>query len=92
MKKLEVWLVPFTMFVKVDGQEGDKLCLQFISKGKNVKCLCRYCTCPTEFSGIAYRDDPRKTKTMIQGLVRRKDEEALTKMSQHTAWNAFYEL
>ena len=69
-------LVPFILVCKVDGKEGDKLCGQFLSKGENVKNLCRICVCPTDKSHIAYREDMLKTQPYIQRLVQlqRKDK------------------
>lgn len=91
-RPLKLWYVPFFMFVKADGQEADKLCMQFTSKGKDVKCLCRYCTCPTQLSHDAYRDDPPKTKEMMVKMIQKNQKKKLTNISQHCGWNAFYEL
>ena len=46
--------VLFTPFIKVDGEEADKLCGKYLSRTRNVAQLCRYCECPTDKS-----DDPR---------------------------------
>ena len=40
-------LVFFILFFKCDGEEGDKLCLKYLSRNQNVAMLCRYCKCPT---------------------------------------------
>lgn len=87
----QYWFVPFIMFVKVDGQEGDKLSGQYVSK-KDVAVLCRYCTCPTQQSEVAYRDDPPKTMTRVLKLVKQKRTTTLKEMSQQYIWNAFYPL
>lgn len=87
-----VELVFFLSFVKCDGDEGDKLCGKYTSRGKYVGCLCRYCDCPP-----ADADDPdarvrMKTKAMIEKLVRRDDRDKLRKLSQQPIQNAFYVL
>jgi hypothetical protein len=38
-------LVFFVPFVKCDGDEGDKLCCSYRSRGQHVQQLCRYCQC-----------------------------------------------
>ena len=49
----DIEFVFFTPFIKVDGEEADKLCGKFLSRTRNVAQLCRYCECPTDKS-----DDP----------------------------------
>jgi hypothetical protein len=39
-------LVFFIPFVKLDGDEGDKLCCSYQRCGLHVQQLCRYCQCP----------------------------------------------
>ena len=43
-----VEFVLFTPFLKVDGDEADKLCGKYTSRGHQVAQLCRYCECPME--------------------------------------------
>ena len=83
-------LVFFIMVFKVDGKEGDKLCLQYTSKGVGVKSLCRMCTCPADKSDEAYRDDPMKTQAMIQGLVESGNTERLKQLSQQCVENTLH--
>ena len=54
--------VMFTPVVKVDGEEGDKLCGKYLSRTKNVSQLCRYCECPTNESDDPLADYPLKKK------------------------------
>ena len=49
----DIEFVLFTPFIKVDGEEADKLCGKYLSHTRNVVQLCRYCECPTDKS-----DDP----------------------------------
>ena len=88
----DVELVFFLAFVKCDGDEGDKLCGKYTSRGKHVGCLCRYCNVSP-----ANADDPdvrvrMKTKAMIENLVNRNDAEHLRLLSQQNIRNAFYDL
>lgn len=85
-------LVFFIPFVKCDGDEADKLCCSFRSRGQNVQQLCRYCMCPTEET-----DNPRanyrfKTEPMMKKLYEQKEVEKLRKMSQSCVPNAFHGL
>ena len=84
-------LVPFIIFFKVDGKEGDKLCLQYTNKNKDVGCLCNVCCCPTQHSHDAYRDDTAKSVPMIKELVQQSKGKELKEMSQHLANNALHE-
>ena len=85
-------LVPFVIMLKLDGKEGDKLCLQYTSKSADVKGLCRICLCPTMQSHEAHRDDPHKTVPMIEGLVKQNKADELQNMSQQHCPNAFHDL
>ena len=85
-------LVPFIVFARVDGKEGDKFCGQYLTKNSNIRSLCRICVCPTMSSDDTTRNDERKTVGMIQKLVRLGKTSDLQKISQHCIFNAFYEL
>lgn len=85
-------LVFFVPFVKCDGDEGDKLCAHYRSRGQFVKQLCRYCTCPNERT-----DDPNaafkyKTEPMIKALVDKNQADKLQNISQINIDNAFHGL
>ena len=84
-------LVPFIIFFKVDGKEGDKLCLQYQSKTEKVESLCNICCCPTLESHDAYRNDPPKTVPMIRGLVQQGKGKELKLLSQQMAENALHD-
>jgi hypothetical protein len=55
-------LVFFVPFVKCDGDEGDKLCLSYRSRGAHVQQLCRYCQCPTDETDNPLAKYPYKTE------------------------------
>jgi hypothetical protein len=88
----DIEFVLFTPFLKVDGDEGDKICGKYTSRGKDVACLCRYCECPTDKSDDPKADYPLKTKKKIERLVRNKRLDKLQKLSQHNIENASYKL
>ena len=72
--------MPFIIFAKLDGKEADKMSGQFTGKGKDIKALCRVCVCPTNKSNEAYRDDERKTVSMIKRLVKCNKVDELKKI------------
>ena len=74
----------FIMFIKCDGDEGDKLCLKYLCRSGNVSCLCRYCKCPTYKSSRVTQTFPAKTEEEIKGLVD-KGLNGTTKYSRDTA-------
>ena len=84
--------VLFTPFLKVDGEEADKLCGKYGVRTGNVAQLCRYCECPTDKSDRPLANYPLKTTKKIQRLIDRKDDEALKQLSQHRINNAMYSL
>ena len=84
-------LVPHIIFFKVDGKEGDKLCLQYQSKTERVESLCNICCCPTLESHDAYRNDPPKTVPMIRALVEQGKGKELKLLSQQLAVNALHD-
>lgn len=87
-----VELVFFLSHVKCDGDEADKLTGHFRSRGVKVKCLCRYCCCPTADGDSHLANYKLKTKAMIKGLVERNNERsqaALKEISQQNIKNAF---
>ena len=85
-------LVFFVPFVKCDGDEGDKLCLHFRSRGKFVKSLCRFCTVPNNETDDHQANHPYKTEPMLKKLYVRKEFESLRNLSQIPATNAFHGL
>lgn len=84
--------VPFTIFFKVDTDEAEKLTGKYTSRTGNVKCLCRYCCCPTSQSDEPRAKYPRKTVKMIADLVKAGDKEGLKNLSQQYIDNALYRL
>lgn len=89
-KKCE--LVFFVPFVKCDGDEGDKLCLSYRCRTKNVSQLCRYCQCPTVETDNFHLRYPAKTEPLLKGLYERRDTVRLQELSQVNARNAFHGL
>ena len=84
--------VLFVPFVKCDTEEGDLLCGKYLSRGKGVKHVCRYCYCP-----MTKADDPRakypmKSQTKIQKLIERKDFDRLKGISQQMIDNCWYKV
>lgn len=64
--------IPFVIFVKGDTVEHDKHCGKYGTRTGGVAQLCRYCTCPTMDTNLAYVDHERKTQPMMTELVRKK--------------------
>ena len=97
-KLFKVHMKFFILFIKCDGDEGDKLCLKYQSRNKGVKMLCRYCKCPTMMSNRVWANYRPKTEKEIGRLVEKglaKNENAQVKlqnMSQHCVENAFHGL
>jgi hypothetical protein len=85
-------LVFFVPFVKCDGDEGDKLCLSYRSRGAHVQQLCRYCQCPTDETDNHLAKYPFKTEPMLKSLYEEKNLERLKELSQIGANNAFHGL
>ena len=85
-------LVFFVPFVKCDGDEGDKLCLSYRSRGEHIQQLCRYCECPTEETDNYLARYPYKTEETMRRLFEERDREKLKEMSQIGAKNAFHGL
>ena len=85
-------LVFFVPFVKCDGDEGDKLCLHYRSRGKGVKQLCRFCTCPNEDTDNPLAKYSHKTEPMLKKLYEQQNFERLRNLSQICAKNAFHGL
>ena len=84
--------VLFTPFIKVDSDEGEKLCGKYTSRTRLVKQLCRYCTVSTGDSDRPNAEFIPKTKPMIKALIGNNDLEELKNMSQHPIMNACYAL
>ena len=87
-----VEFVLFTPFLKLDSDEAEKLCGKYTSRTGNVKCLCRYCECPTEDTDKPYARYPLKTTAKIKGMVEANDLEGLRDISQQKIHNAMYNL
>jgi hypothetical protein len=85
-------LVFFVPYVKCDGDEGDKLCCSYRSRGKDVKQLCRYCQCPNAETDNPDVDYPYKTEPMLQKLFERNNAARLKELSQIGIANAFHGL
>ena len=84
-------LLPFILFLKVDGVEADKVTGQYLTKSGNVASLCQSCVCPTDQSDEPYRTYQRKSQSLIQKLVANGDTTRLKQISQQHIWNAFYQ-
>jgi len=82
--------VLFTPFLKVDGEEADKLCGKYSVRTGNVAQLCRYCMCPTDKADDPKADYKLKTAKKIKRLIDQKDDDALRQMSQQRIENALY--
>ena len=78
--------------MKVDGEEGDKLCAKYTTRTGNVSNLCRYCECPTDRSDDPLADYPYKTTEQIRQMVANNDEDGLRNISQQNIQNACYKL
>jgi hypothetical protein len=85
-------LVFFVPFVKCDGDEGDKLCLSYRSRGANVQQLCRYCQCPTGKTDDPKANYPYKTEPMMRSLLEQNKVQQLKALSQIGVKNAFHGL
>ena len=70
----------FIPFVKCDGDEADKLCCAYRSRGDKDKQLCRYCQCPTDKT-----DDPKATYPfkMAKRRFARLNRQTYNKVSTH---------
>ena len=85
-------LVFFVPFVKCNGDEGDKLCGSYRSRGVNVKQLCRYCQCPNAETDNEGGMWPYKTEPMLKKLFENGNVEKLKDLSQIALKNAFHGL
>jgi hypothetical protein len=85
-------LVFFVPFVKCDGDEGDKLCLSYRSRGEHVKQLCRYCQCPNDDTDNPFAEWPFKRETMLKRLFEQNNAQRLKELSQICTKNAFHGL
>jgi hypothetical protein len=85
-------LVFFVPFIKCDGDEGDKLCLHYRSRGQHIQQLCRYCKCPNkdtdnQMANYGYKEEP-----MLRKLFENNRAEKLKELSQIGVQNAFHGL
>jgi hypothetical protein len=83
-------LVFFVPFVKCDGDEGDKLCLSYRSRGKHVQQLCRYCQCPNKETDNINANYAYKTEPLMKRLFEQNNGIRLKQLSQVNAENAFH--
>ena len=88
----DIEFVLFTPFMKVDGDEADKLCGKYLCRTGNVAQICRYCECPTAESDNPLARCPFKTKAKIAGLIRENKRDALQELSQQCIINATYRI
>lgn len=88
----DIEFVPFTQFFKVDSDEAEKLTGKYTARSGNVKCLCRYCCCPTSESDRPRANYPRKTVEMLANLVENNDKEGLKNLSQQHIKNSLHRL
>jgi hypothetical protein len=86
-KNLE--LVFFVAFFKCDGDEADKLCGHYRSRGEKVACVCRYCHCPMDKADDENANYKLKDAKKIQNMVARNDEDGLRAISQQNIKLAF---
>lgn len=81
----------FVPFVKCDTKEGDILSGKFTSRS-NTKMLCRYCHIPlTEGDNHLYKVK-YKTQDAIEKLVKDRNTDALTNLSQAYLLNAMHKV
>lgn len=88
----DLHIVFFSIMVKCDTDEAELLVGKYRSRNKNVKNLCRYCTCPNEDTDNPLADYPYKTVPMIKKLVADKDLQGLSNISQHNIRNAWHKV
>ena len=87
-----VEFVLFTPFLKLDSDEAEKLCGKYTSRSGNVKCLCRYCECPTADTDKPYLRYSMKTTAKIMRMVEERDLDGLRNISQQDITNSTYKL
>ena len=85
-------LVFFVPFVKCDGDEGDKLCCSYRSRGAHVQQLCRYCQCPNAETDNPNAEYPFKTEPLLRKLYEQNNVQKLKELSQICIKNAFHGL
>jgi hypothetical protein len=88
----DLHLVFFSIMVKCDTDEAELLVGKYRSRGKHVKNLCRYCTCPTADTDNPLANYPHKTVPMIKKLVADNDLKGLNDISQHNIHNAWHKI
>ena len=88
----DVIFKPFIMFVKGDTQEHDKLCGKYTARSQFIKQLCRYCVCPNNDTDNPHANYERKSKPMVEALVKSSDLPGLQAMSQQFVNNSTYKL
>ena len=83
--------VPFMLLIKGDTVEHDKHTGHYGARTRGVKCLCRYCTCPSDKTDDPFADYPLKTTEQIRPLVAKRDYVGLKEISQQCIFNVWYE-
>lgn len=89
-----VEFVFFTSFIKCDGDEADKLCAHYRSRGDKVANICRYCTIPTSLcdAHVLPSNVYMKEWEWIRDLVEDNDDDGLKAISQQNIKNALHDL
>ena len=85
-------LVFFIPYIKCDGDEGDKLCLSYRSRGARISQLCRYCQCPNADTDNPEAKWPYKTEPLLKNYYEAEMLDKLRQLSQISAENAFHGL
>ena len=88
----DIKFVLFTLFIKVDSDEAEKLCGKFTSRTGNVSMLCRYCQCPTKDSDKPFVRYEVKNVPLIKGMTEADNVEGLRKLSQHCIKNLMHNI
>ena len=70
---------------KADNEEADKLAGKYGSRSGNASQMCRFCTCPTNYTDRCMSNHRRKTVPMIKDLVRKKDRKELKLLCSTTS-------
>lgn len=65
----QLHFVPFMLLIKGDTVEHDKHTGHYGARTRGVKCLCRYCTCPSDKTDDPFADYPLKTTELVRSLV-----------------------
>jgi len=88
----EVEFIPFTMFMRADMEEADKICGAFTCRALTVAQLCQKCQCPAKKTNDHLANYAPKTRKLIERLCLKNDLIGLKSLSQQPIDNAFYKL